>query len=72
MANDQVVSPMNENVDINDPDYLILVHKAQEADEADHQLTVKQALHKYKKAVAWATLLSATLIMEGYDLVIVC
>jgi SP family general alpha glucoside:H+ symporter-like MFS transporter len=32
---------------------------------------VRQALSKYKKAVFWAMFLSTSLIMEGYDLVIV-
>jgi SP family general alpha glucoside:H+ symporter-like MFS transporter len=48
-----------------------LVRHAQESDAADRQLTIRQALSKYKKAVFWAMLLSTSLVMEGYDLVIV-
>ncbi|PLB47395.1 sugar transporter [Aspergillus steynii IBT 23096] len=48
-----------------------LISRAQESDATDRQLTVLQALKKYKKAVFWAMLLSTSLIMEGYDLVII-
>lgn len=48
-----------------------LIQKAQESDEADRRLTFMQAVMKYKKAVFWAMFLSTSLIMEGYDLVIV-
>lgn len=47
-----------------------LIRQAQEADAADKQLTIKQALKKYPKAVFWSMILSTSLIMEGYDLVI--
>ncbi|TVY63982.1 General alpha-glucoside permease [Fusarium oxysporum f. sp. cubense] len=49
----------------------MLVSRAQAADAADRQLTIWQALKKYKKAVLWSTLLSTALIMEGYDVVII-
>lgn len=57
--------------DLNDTAIVELIHHAQESDEADRLLTVRQALKKYKKAVFWAMLLSTSLVMEGYDLVIV-
>lgn len=49
------------------PERLELVRQAQEADLAEHGLTIKQALKRYKKAVAWALLLSLCLVMDGYD-----
>jgi len=49
------------------PERLELVRKAQEADIAEHGLTIKQALKRYKKAVAWAFALSLCLVMDGYD-----
>jgi hypothetical protein len=52
-------------------DAALLISQAQAADAADRQLTIMQALKKYKKAVMWSTLLSTALIMEGYDVVIV-
>ena len=48
-----------------------LVSQAQASAEADFRLTVFQALKKHKKAVFWAMILSTSLVMEGYDLVIV-
>lgn len=48
-----------------------LVRQAQECDEADRKLSIREALGKYKKAVFWAMFLSTSLVMEGYDLVIV-
>lgn len=54
-----------------DPSLAELVHQAQESEEADSRLTIMQALVKYKKAVWWAMFLSTSLIMEGYDLVLV-
>jgi hypothetical protein len=58
-------------LDLDDPETLTLIQYAQESNEADHQLSVRQALKRYKKAVFWAMILSTTLVMEGYDLVIV-
>ncbi len=60
-----------KNFNLNDPSTVELIHHAQESDAADRLLTVRQALKKYKKAVFWAMFLSTSLIMEGYDLVIV-
>lgn len=74
MAQDKVIPTERElaGLDLNDPQTHELIQRAQDADAADKKLTVKQALKKYKKAVFWAGLLSVSLIMEGYDLVIVC
>lgn len=48
-----------------------LIRQAQESDETDRKLTIRQAVSKYKKAVFWAMFLSTSLVTEGYDLVIV-
>jgi hypothetical protein len=73
MEDEKVVPTVQElaGFDLNDPTIIELIHQAQESDAADRLLTIKQALKKYKKAVFWAMLLSTSLIMEGYDLVIV-
>lgn len=74
MAQDKVI-PTEQGLaglDLNDPQIHELIQRAQDADAADKKLTVKEALKKYKKAVFWACLLSVSLIMEGYDLVMVC
>ena len=70
MDNHKVVPPTgavhSDTVDIGD-----LVRRAQASTEADSKLTIRQALKKYKVAVFWSMFLSTSLIMEGYDLVIV-
>ena len=52
-------------------EFSALVRQAQTSADLDSKLTVVQALKKHKKAVFWAMILSTSLIMEGYDLVIV-
>jgi len=73
MEDEKVIPTVQElaGFDLNDPSVIELIHQAQESDAADRELTIKQALMKYKKAVFWAMLLSTSLVMEGYDLVIV-
>lgn len=73
MEDEKVVPTVQElaGFDLNDPLIVELIHQAQESDAADRQLTIKEALKKYKKAAFWAMLLSTSLVMEGYDLVIV-
>lgn len=73
MATDKVV-PLSGTIGVlsaTDHDVQDLVRQAIEADEMDRQLTIGQALRKYKKAVFWAMFLSTSLIMEGYDVVII-
>lgn len=68
------VAPTNrelEAFELSNLDVVELIHQAELSDAADRQLTIRQALKKYKKAVFWAMFLSTSLIMEGYDLVIV-
>lgn len=74
MKEDRVIVPAGHDIKILDygSDHTHdLIRQAQEADAADKQLTIKQAIKKYKKACFWAMILSVSLIMEGYDLVIV-
>jgi SP family general alpha glucoside:H+ symporter-like MFS transporter len=73
MATEKIVPTDRElhNIELNNPDVIELTRQAEESDAADRLLTVRQALIKYKKAVFWAMFLSTSLIMEGYDLVIV-
>lgn len=60
-----------KEVDLTNPEVQNLVRQAQESDAVDRSLKVFEALKKYKKAVFWAMFLSTSLIMEGYDVVIV-
>lgn len=44
-----------------------LMDKAKQATNAEHDMTVKEALKYHKKAIFWSMVMSATIIMEGYD-----
>jgi MFS transporter, SP family, general alpha glucoside:H+ symporter len=58
-------------MDFSSADTQDLIREAEANDAADRALTIFEALKKYKKAVFWAMFLSTSLIMEGYDVVIV-
>jgi SP family general alpha glucoside:H+ symporter-like MFS transporter len=53
------------------PATIALITRAQTSYEADHKLTIRQAIKKHKTAVFWALILSIALVMEGYDVVVV-
>jgi len=38
----------------------------------EHQLSLRQGLRAYRKAIMWSILLSSAVIMEGYDTILVC
>jgi len=44
-----------------------LNNEAHTATDAEHTITVGQALKIYKWAVLWSVLISTTVVMEGYD-----
>ncbi|KAJ6037374.1 hypothetical protein N7540_001653 [Penicillium herquei] len=67
----QKVVPKMEGIEVENVSVPELVARAQASDVADRQLTVWQAVKKYKKAVIWSMILSLSLVMEGYDLVII-
>lgn len=73
MASEVVVPTTHEvrKLSVADDDLDSLVSQARESDEADKQLTVRQAVKHYKSATFWAMILSTSLIMEGFDLVTV-
>lgn len=43
---------------------------AKQAAAEEHRLTLLEALRKYPKAAMWSVLLSTSIIMEGYDIVL--
>lgn len=47
-----------------------LAHDARDATVQEHQLSLLKATRLYPKAIGWSVLLSAALIMEGFDLVL--
>jgi hypothetical protein len=44
--------------------------EAKQAAEEEHQLTLLQAITQHPKAIIWSVLLSTSIIMEGYDIVL--
>lgn len=62
---DVVTLEQNENAaDAKDADM------ARQAADQEHAMTFFQAIRKYPKAVFWSVLLSVSIIMEGYDIVL--
>ncbi|KAJ7484804.1 maltose permease [Mycena galericulata] len=51
--------------------YAEVVTDAAQADYAEHNMSMREAFRIHKKAVFWSILLSAALIMEGYDVVVI-
>lgn len=71
---DSSIAPTGENLKVlnmQNDEFQDLVRHAEESDAADKQLTVREALKRYKTATFWAMILSTSLIMEGFDLVTV-
>ncbi|KAK5116366.1 hypothetical protein LTR62_007913 [Meristemomyces frigidus] len=56
--------------DVRDGD-LKHVEDAQVATDKEHNLTLKEALRAYPKAIMWSILLSSAVIMEGYDTILI-
>ncbi|KAJ7879362.1 maltose permease [Mycena leptocephala] len=51
--------------------YAEVTHDAAQADLAEHNMSIREALLIHRKAVMWSMVLSAALIMEGYDVVVI-
>ena len=56
---------------IANPDLANLSEDAAKATRAEQNMTLLQGLELYPKAVAWSILLSAAIIMEGFDIVLI-
>ncbi|KAF7313085.1 Maltose permease [Mycena kentingensis (nom. inval.)] len=48
-----------------------VVKNAAESDAKEHSQTIREAFRIHKRAVFWSVVLSAALIMEGYDVVVI-
>lgn len=53
------------------PDIKNLTEDATKATKAEQNMTLMQGLKLYPKAVGWSVLLSAAIIMEGFDIVLI-
>lgn len=45
----------------------VIVNAAEDRNEFDHKLTIKDAVKYYKWAIIWCLTISMTVVMEGYD-----
>jgi hypothetical protein len=54
-----------------DPKFAVLSGEAKVASDAEHVMTIRQAIKMYPKAVAWSLLLSSAIAMEGFDIVLI-
>jgi SP family general alpha glucoside:H+ symporter-like MFS transporter len=48
-----------------------IIRDGAKADRAEHNMSLKEAFYAHKKAILWSMALSAALIMEGYDVVVI-
>ncbi|KAF1845886.1 maltose permease MAL61 [Cucurbitaria berberidis CBS 394.84] len=48
-----------------------VTHDANKATQSEQNMTLRQGLKLYPKAIAWSVLLSAAIIMEGFDKVLI-
>lgn len=53
------------------PDIKQVTHDASKATHSEQNMSLLQGLRLYPKAVAWSVLLSAAIIMEGFDKVLI-
>ncbi|ODV87557.1 hypothetical protein CANARDRAFT_6084 [[Candida] arabinofermentans NRRL YB-2248] len=60
----------NDNLERKFEDEKYLVSQAREAAQLEHTLSVKENFRLYWKACLWSMLVSTTIIMEGYDIVL--
>lgn len=61
-------APQNATIDMSTAKDVSL---AKQAAEDEHNLTVMDALRKHPQAVMWSVLVSSSIIMEGYDIVLI-
>lgn len=62
----------NSSIDINDTKNAgVLDEDADEAARLEHELTIPQALKTHTWGVIWSLVMSATIVMEGYDNILI-
>lgn len=66
-----VDSTITDPMPINKKDAYQINFDAAKATEAEHNMTLWQGLKLYPKAIGWSILLSAAIIMEGFDIVLI-
>lgn len=52
-------------------DYDDVVQSARQGMESEKALSLRESLRRYPRAVAWSVLLSTSLVMEGFDIILI-
>ncbi|KAG7046590.1 MFS sugar transporter [Colletotrichum scovillei] len=47
------------------------IHEAKQASDDEHAQTLRQALRENRKAVFWSVMISMSIVMEGYDVILI-
>ena len=70
-GNTELQSTVATDLAMQDSKFVVLANEAKAATEAEHALTVWEAIKTYPKAVFWSMFFSTAVAMEGYDLVLI-
>ncbi|KAM0349474.1 hypothetical protein ACHAPZ_007833 [Fusarium culmorum] len=67
------VSPAPAGADIQDPSktHINIVEHARSAAHKERNMTIRQGIKLYPKAIFWSVLISTCIVMEGYDISLV-
>jgi hypothetical protein len=70
VADDSVQDNIAHQIKASGANYDGLVDDAKAGTDAEHQLTLMEAVRKYPCSVGWSVLISMSIIMTGYDVVL--
>jgi MFS transporter, SP family, general alpha glucoside:H+ symporter len=69
---DDGVARLNDSamrkLSVENPDIVQAFEEAKDATAGEHELTIRDALRLYPKAIAFSIIFSTAVVMEGYDL----
>lgn len=71
MANMDVVTGKQANINLEERLGVTALLEAKRASEEEHSQTPWEAIRKNRKAVAWSVMVSMSVIMEGYDTILI-
>ena len=68
---DRRESEAYRRMSVNNPNVAALKDEAQDATDNEHNLTIRDSLKLYPKAIMFSLAFSTAVIMEGYDLALI-
>lgn len=68
---DGIVADQMENVPLHLDEKDHVHNDGKEAADTEHRMTLKEAIRTHPGSIIWSILLSTTIIMEGYDIVLI-